>query len=88
MSYRKMGQRKRVIHRGDTMTTEPRSFALVVDNIVQDTFDIPVEAKTAFVKEISGLNDIPVGTRFNPDTQSFYSDLEDKPTLESDSSTL
>jgi hypothetical protein len=70
------------------MTTEPRSFALVVDNIVQDTFDIPVEAETAFVKEISGLNDIPVGTRFNPDTQSFYSDLEDKPTLESDSSTL
>ena len=88
MSYRKMGQRKRVIYRGDTMTTEPRSFALVVDNIVQDTFDIPVEAETAFVKEISGLNDIPVGTRFNPDTQSFYSDLEDKPTLESDSSTL
>ena len=83
-----MGQRKRVIYRGDTMTTEPRSFALVVDNIVQDTFDIPVEAETAFVKEISGLNDIPVGTRFNPDTQSFYSDLEDKPTLESDSSTL
>jgi hypothetical protein len=70
------------------MTTEPRSFALVVDNIVQDTFDIPVEAETAFVKEISGLNGIPVGTRFNPDTQSFYSNLEDKPTLESDSSTL
>lgn len=68
--------------------TEPRSFALVVDNVVQATFDVSSEAETAFIKEISGLNDIPQGTKFNPDTQSFYSDLDDKPTLESDSSTL
>ena len=68
--------------------TEPRSFALVVDNVVQATFDVSAEAEEAFIKEISGLNDIPAGTKFNPDTQSFYSELTDKPILESDSSTL
>jgi hypothetical protein len=68
--------------------TEPRSFALVVDNKVQATFDVSGEAEVAFIKEISGLNDIPVGTKFNPDTQSFYSDLEDGPTLENETSTL
>ena len=68
--------------------TEPRSFALVVDNVVQLTFDVNPEAETAFLKEISGLNDIPVGTKFNPDTQSFYSDLSDNPNLESDSSNI
>ena len=49
---------------------------------------VSAEAEAAFIKEISGLNDIPVGTKFNPDTQSFYSDLSDNPNLESDSSTL
>ena len=68
--------------------TEPRTFALVVDNQVQATFDVSSEAEVAFIKEISGLNDIPVGTKFNPDTQSFYSDLEDVTTLENETSTL
>ncbi|MEI7674864.1 MAG: hypothetical protein WCI60_03965 [bacterium] len=68
--------------------TEPRSFALVVDNIVQATFDVSPEAEIAFIKEISGLSDIPAGTKFNPDTQSFYSDLSDNPNLESDSSSI
>ena len=88
MSYRKMGQRERTIYRGDSIMTEQRSFALVVDGIVQATFDVSAEAEAAFIKEISGLNDIPVGTKFNPDTQSFYSDLSDNPNQESDSSIL
>ena len=88
MPYRKMGQRERTIYRGDRVMTEPRSFALIVDNVVQATFDVSPEAEAAFIKEISGLNDIPVGTKFNPDTQSFYSDLEDGPTLENEPSTL
>lgn len=88
MSHRKMGQRKRTIYRGDSIMTEPRSFALIVDNVVQATFDVSPEAEAAFIKEISGLNDIPAGTKFNPDTQSFYSELSDNPNQESDSSIL
>ena len=68
--------------------TEPRSFALVVDNVVQATFDVSADAEVAFIKEISGLNNIPAGTKFNPDTQSFYSDLKDGLTLENETSTL
>lgn len=61
---------------------ETRDFAVIVNEVVEKVFSVPAESKTAIVREVTGLSDIEVGTRYNPETQSFYCDLEDKPTAE------
>lgn len=61
---------------------ETRDFALIINDVVEQVFSVPSESKTAIVREVTGLSDIEIGSRYNPETQSFYCDLEDKPTAE------
>lgn len=59
-----------------------RDFVVIVDEVVEKLFSVSSESKTAVVREVTGLSDIEVGTRYNPETQSFYCNLEDKTTEE------
>lgn len=54
-----------------------RDFVVIVDDVVQKIFSVPVDSKSAVVKEVTGLSDIEVGNRYNPATDAFYCDLEE-----------
>jgi len=59
-----------------------REFVVIVDDVVQKIFSVPSDSKSAVVKEVTGLSDIEVGTKYNPATQGFYCDLQDSPSAE------
>jgi len=54
-----------------------RDFVVIVDDVVQKIFSVPVNSKSAVVKEVTGLSDIEVGNKYNPVTDAFYCDLEE-----------
>jgi len=56
-----------------------REFVVIVDGMVQKIFSVPSDSKSAVVKEVTGLSDIEVGSKYNPATQGFYCDLENIP---------
>ena len=56
-----------------------RDFVVIVDDVVQKIFSVPVESKSAIVKEVTGLSDIEVGNKYNPATDAFSCDLEESP---------
>lgn len=54
-----------------------RDFVVIVDDVVQKIFSVPIDSKSAVVKEVTGLSDIEVGNKYNPATDAFFCDLED-----------
>lgn len=56
--------------------SDKKYFAVLVNNEIYSHFDIPSDAEAASVMEIPGTEDLPVGTKFNPETKAFYSDIK------------
>lgn len=59
-----------------------RSYVVIVDGVVTDTFAVPASSKEAGIREVTGLNDISIGDKFNPATQAFYCDIDETPSSE------